>query len=109
MAISVDWATKVVSVPKADLTLIQSSPTEIRQLNLEDFHLWLRGAEASEDGNPFDIIHNYNLEVLLGGITYAAVMEIINGYTVTFEDGQYAVNLVGVNSNVGDKNTKCGT
>ena len=81
MAISVDWATKVVSVPKADLTLIQSSPTEIRQLNLEDFHLWLRGAEASEDGNPFDIIHNYNLEVLLGGITYAAVMEIINGRT----------------------------
>ena len=28
---------------------------------------------------------------------------MINGYTVTFEDGQYAVNLVGANSNVGDR------
>jgi hypothetical protein len=40
--------------------------------------------------------------VSLGGLTYARVIEIINGYTITFEDGQYAVNLVGANSNVGD-------
>jgi hypothetical protein len=36
-------------------------------------------------------------------VVLAMVIEIINGYTVTFEDGQYAVNLVGANSNVGDK------
>ena len=35
-------------------------------------------------------------------MTLARTVEIINGYTVTFEDGQYAVNLVGANSNVGD-------
>jgi hypothetical protein len=28
------------------------------------------------------------------------VVEIINGYTITFEDGQYAVELIGANSNV---------
>jgi hypothetical protein len=27
---------------------------------------------------------------------------IVNGYTITYEDGQYAVNLVGANSNVAD-------
>jgi hypothetical protein len=31
------------------------------------------------------------------------VIEIINDYTVTFEDGQYAVNLVGANSNIADR------
>jgi len=30
------------------------------------------------------------------------VVEIINGYTVTFEDGQYRVTLLGANSNVAD-------
>jgi len=30
------------------------------------------------------------------------VVEIINGYTVTFEDDSYAVNLVGANSNIAD-------
>ena len=38
----------------------------------------------------------------VGGVILARVIQIINGYTVTFEDGQYAVNLVGANSNVGD-------
>jgi len=33
----------------------------------------------------------------------ARVVEIINDYTITFEDGQYAVNLVGANSNVADR------
>lgn len=102
MAISIDWGTKVISVPKADLTLVQSTPTEIRQLDLNSFHLELRSLESTEDGMPNLITHNHNTEVLLGGITFARVIEIINGYTVTFEDGQYAVNLIGANSNVGD-------
>ena len=45
MAISINWATKVISVPKADLTLIQSTPTEIRELDLNQFRLSLRDLE----------------------------------------------------------------
>lgn len=90
-------------MPKADLTLIQSTPTEIRELNLNEFHLNLRDLEDDEAGMPFQRTHKHNTEVLLGGISYARVVEIINDYTVTFEDGQYAVNLVGANSNVGDR------
>lgn len=102
MATSIDWPNKVISIPRADLTLIQSSPSEIRELNLNDFRLDLKDLEDDEDGMAFIRTHNHNTEVLLGGIVYARVLEIINGYTVTFEDGQYAVNLVGANSNVSD-------
>jgi len=102
MAITIDWGTKVISVPKADTTLIQSSPTEIRQLNLDTFRLILKDLEDSEEGMAYLRTHNHNTSVTVGGVTLARVVEIINGYTVTFEDGQYAVNLVGANSNVGD-------
>ena len=102
MAITIDWATKVITVPKADMTLIQSSPTEIRQLNLNDFRMALKHLEDNEEGMPFLDTHRHNSEVTVGGVTLAMVVEIINGYTVTFEDGQYAVNLVGANSNVAD-------
>jgi hypothetical protein len=102
VAITIDWPNGVISVPKADTTLIQSTPTEIRQLNLDTFRLTLKDLEDSEEGMPWPKTHNHNTSVTVGGVTLARVVEIINGYTVTFEDGQYAVNLVGANSNVGD-------
>lgn len=102
MAITIDWGTKIIYVPKADLTLIQSTPTEIRELNLNWFRMQLKDLEDGEEGMAFLDTHRHNTEVMVGGITLARVIEIINGYTVTFEDGQYAVNLVGANSNVGD-------
>lgn len=84
------------------MTLVQSSPTTIYELDLNWFRLELRDLEDEVEGMPFVRTHKHNTEVSLGGITYARVIEIINDYTVTFEDDQYAVNLVGANSNVGD-------
>lgn len=102
MAITVDWPNKIINIPRADLQLIQSAPTEIRQLNLDNFRLELKSLEASDEGMPWEDTHSHNPPVTVGGVTLARVVEIINGYTVTFEDGQYAVNLLGANSNVGD-------
>ena len=102
MATTIDWGTKVITVLRADMTLVQSSPTEIRELGINAFRLDLRALEASLEGMPYLRTHNHNTEVLLGGIVYARIIEILNGYTVTFEDGQYAVNLTGANSNIGD-------
>lgn len=102
MAISIDWGTRVINVPKADLTLIQSTPTEIREMNLDWFRLQLKDLEDDPEGMPFPDTHRHNTEVTVAGLTLARVIEIINGYTITFEDGQYAVNLVGANSNVAD-------
>ncbi len=102
MAITIDWGTKVISVPKADMTLVQSNPIEIRELNINQFHLDLRALEAGIEGMPFPRTHKHNTEVQLQGLTYARVVEIINGYTITFEDDAYAINVVGGNSNIGD-------
>lgn len=102
MAISVDWATKVITVPKADTALIDAGPPEIRELDLDVFRLALKALEASEAGMMFLDTHQHNTTVTVGGVILARVVEIINGYTVTFEDGNYQVNLVGANSNVSD-------
>ena len=102
MAITINFPTGVISVPKADMTLIQSSPTEIRELNLNTFRLTLKDLEDDADGQVWINTHNHNTAVTVGGVTLARVVEIINGYTVTFENGSYAVNLVGANSNISD-------
>lgn len=103
MAISVDWPNKIINVPKADTTLLQASPQEIRELNLNTFRLALKALEDDSDGIVFVKTHNHNPPVVIGAITLARVVEIINGYTITFEDGQYAVNLAGANTNLQDK------
>ena len=66
------------------------------------FRLNLKDLEDDSDGMAFERTHKHNTSVSVGGVILARVIEIINGYTVTFEDGQYAVNLVGANRNVAD-------
>lgn len=102
MAITVDWATKVIDVPKIDTTLVSIGPPEIRELNVDTFRLALKALEDDETGMPFLDTHNHNPPVTVGGVTLARVIEIINGYTVTFENGSYAVNLNGANNNISD-------
>lgn len=102
MSISIDWGTKVITIPKADMTQIQTNPFEIRELDLDAFRLALKDLEDSDEGMTFPDTHRHNTTVTLAGITLARVIEIINGYTVTFEDGQYAVNAVGANCNLAD-------
>lgn len=99
MPISINWSTKTILVPKTYLTLISGTNYS---LNLNDFRLELRALEASEEGCVFLVTNNHNTELNIGGLTLARTIEIINGYTITFEDGQYAVNLIGANSNIGD-------
>jgi len=102
MAISIDPLTFVINVPKSDMTLVQASP-EIRELDLNWFRLALKAYEAAEYGIYLYKTHNHNTEVTLGELTFARVIEILPPYTVTFEDDQYAVNLVSANSNVSDR------
>lgn len=102
MAISINWATKVITVPKADMTLITLTPYEIRELDIDAFRLELKALEESEIGMIFPRTHNHNTAVSLGGVTLARVVEIINGYTITFENGTYIVNLANANSNILD-------
>jgi len=99
MSISINWITKVISIPKTYLSHVSG---DIYEMNLNTFRLALKSIEDSEDGMSFVDTHRHFTQTIIGGITYARLIEIINGYTVTFEDGQYLVNLVGANSNVAD-------
>lgn len=105
MAVTIDYSTypHVINVPRADMTLIQASP-EIRELDLDVFRLELRDLEDDETGIHFPITHTHNTSVAVDAVTTVArVVLITDDYVVTFEDGMYAVNLVGANSNVAAK------
>lgn len=99
MSISIDWGTKIIFIPKADLTLISAN---IYSLDVHEFHLWLKDLEDSVEGMAYPDTHKHTTETELAGITYARFVEIINGYTIEFEAGNYAVNLTGANNNLAD-------
>lgn len=101
MAISVDWISRIIHIPKSSLTVVQLNPIEIYSLDLNYLRLELKALEDGI-GMPFPDTHRHNSPVDISGLTLARVLEFINNYTVTFEDGQYAVNLIGANSNIAD-------
>jgi len=102
MAVSIDWNTRVITVPKADTVLVQAGPPEVREINMDNFRLSLHALQASEEGVPFPTIFEHTSPRTLGGIEFARELRIVNGYTVTFEDGSYVVNLEGGNNNILD-------
>jgi hypothetical protein len=101
VAITIDWATKIISVPQSDLILISGNKY---YLDVDTFRLALKDLEDSEEGMAFPMTHNHNSVVVLSGVSYARVVEIINGYTVSFEDTgtPYSVRLQGANNNIFD-------
>lgn len=100
--VTIDWGTSVIKVPKEYMPVIQVSP-EVRELDVNAFRLDLKALEASVEGMPFQKTHNHITEYIISGITYARAVEILEPYTVEFEDGQYTVSLVGANNNVLDR------
>lgn len=101
MTISVDWTSGVITVPKADMPVVQVSP-EIREFDVAQFHLDLRTIHATVEGAPYPQTHRHNSVVTLAGVTYARLVEILAPYTVEFEDDQYTVLAFGANHNVSD-------
>ena len=100
MAITVDWTTKIVSVPQADITFISGT---LYELDTDWFRLQLKAIEASVEGMPFVDIHLHNTQVTVAGTTFFRTIEIINGYQVQFTpDTQWSVRLAGSNNNIFD-------
>jgi len=97
MALSVNWSTKVITIPQADLTLVTGS---LYSHDTEAFRLELKDIEDSEVGIHFEDMHRHVTETTIAGITYARFIEIINGFQIEFEDGQYTVRLDGSNNNL---------
>lgn len=102
MDLTINWIDKIVFVPKAEMILRQTSPVEIRELDITEFRNALKLLEGSESGIVFPDIHSNSPPLTIAGVTLARVLEIINGYTIQFENGQYLVNVVNGNSNLSD-------
>lgn len=99
MAITVNEVTKVIFIPQADLISLGGSNYE---LDTEWFRLQLKIWEASTEGGYLSRTHLRAPPATVGGVTIAQSITIINGYTITFEDGQYRVILTGSNNNILD-------
>ncbi len=101
MAIAIDWASKVISVPQADLTFIAGTTYEH---DIDVFRLAIAALADDAEGMPFDTAFQHNTEVTISGVTYARQVIIINGYSVTYEDtaSSYTVRTIGANTNVLD-------
>lgn len=105
MAISVDWITGEITVPRADMPVIQVSP-EIRRLDTDQFWLDLKDLEKTADGIIWPDTQLNFPSYSISGIVYNQAFQIIAPYFVTFEDGQYAVSLVNTNNNILDVATQ---
>lgn len=97
--ITVTGPTGVIFVPQSYLTLVSGT---LYTMDTNQFRLDLKAWEASPDGMPWLRTNQHNTEVTVAGVTYARTIEIINGYSVEFEDGQYTVRLEGSNNNIFD-------
>ena len=99
MALQIDWAAKAITVPQADLTFVSGT---LYEHDTNAFRLELRSREDDADGMAHIRTHRHNTEVTIASIPYARTIEIINGYTVEYEDGAYSVLLTGSNNNIWD-------
>lgn len=101
MAITVNVGTKVIYIPQSYLTFVSGVQWT---LDTNQLRLDLTDWEDSEEGIVADQTHRHKTSTLLSGVTYARIFEIINGYTVEFEDtgAHYTVICQGTNHNLAD-------
>lgn len=112
MAITIDYSDGVtpeyiINIPRLDmLDVTGGSPTEIRQLNVDDFRKVLADLGDDPDGMNFPTSFFHTPPLTVAGVTLARVVQILDPYVIQFEDGLYNVNIVGGNSNVSDVTIK---
>lgn len=100
MSYSVNWISKVISIPSSDLELVAG--TRYR-LVMSDFLSEIRRLEADPaQGLWADQILSHTNAKTLAGVTFAPADEVINGYTVQFTGAATRVDLAGSNNNLID-------
>ena len=100
MAYSVDWISKVFTIPQGDLTFLSGNNYS---LSLVDVHNELRRLEWSfTDGLWAPRIANFYETVTLSGIPKSPSVEITNGYTFNFTGSNYNVILSDYDNNLVD-------
>ena len=96
---TINHNTKVIYVLQSELAPLGGS---FYEYDIDTLRLALKTLEDDADGMTLDDTHKHTPPTTLAGVTFARQVQIINGYTVTFQDGSYSINIIGGNSNLGD-------
>jgi hypothetical protein len=108
MAITIDYNTYIINVPKLYTQFVSTDPQtglEVRSMDIVQFAKDLYDVQDNPDGAWATTAYEYTAPKDVGGVQLAPVVLILSPYIITFEDGQYAVNLVNGNTNIQDKVT----
>ena len=95
----INWSIKEILIAQADLAFVSGT---FYTYDTNVSRLAMKVLEASEEGIIFLDTNRHNTTVTVAGTTYARTIEIINGYTITFENLVYSVQLEGSNNNMWD-------
>ena len=101
MSYTVNWITKVITIPTTDLTLVSGTRYS---LLMSDFLAEIRRLEWQPDEGlwAIPILIHTNTKFDFVGVDYAPFDDIINGYTVQFTGIATRVDLLGSNNNIVD-------
>ena len=100
MALTLDPATSVISVPQADLTLITGT---LYEMDTDQFRKDVNDLLSSEAYIWKPVAYLHNGEVTVAGTTFARTLEFISPYSIQFTpDSQWSVRLAGSNNNIFD-------
>lgn len=99
MALTIDQATKRITIPQADLTFISGT---LYELDTETFRTEMNSLMDDEDHIWMDDYAVRNAPVTVAGTTFAQTIEITNGWSIEFENLSYAVRLASSNNNLFD-------
>lgn len=102
MSMSINHTTKVIAIPKADTTFVETNATtgyEIRSYDEYELMRELADYLDSEAGIALPNAFTHATEVTISGVIYARAISFLAPYTITFENDTYQVKLVGGSNN----------
>ncbi len=100
MSYTVNWTTKLFTVPLADLTLVSGNNYT---LDVDEFWIEVRRLEWSlVDGLYAEQALEFVNSQTLSGLLYSAIVKLINGYTWDISSSNINVSLLGPNNNLLD-------
>lgn len=101
MSYSVDWITKVITIPTADLVLVSGTRYS---LTMSDFLTEIRRLEWDFTDGLWApaIVDHTNTRFDFAGANYAPFDDLINGYTIQFTGVATRVDLLGSNNDLID-------
>lgn len=103
LSIEMDWSNKVINIPKSGLKSLTTNiaTREIRLLDVEILWRDLAALNANLEGIVFEIMYDNTPPYNAQGINQQyRRLKIISGYTVTFENGDYTVDIANGVSNI---------